>query len=69
MSTLQPSPATGAPSGAPAPGGGAADVSIAAIDKAKVKVDVRDLDFYYGKTHALKAVSIPFQAKAVTALI
>jgi phosphate transport system ATP-binding protein len=45
------------------------DVSVAEIDKSKVKLDVQNLDFYYGKTHALKAVSIPFEAKAVTALI
>ena len=29
----------------------------------------RNLDFFYGKTHALKGVSIPFAEKAVTALI
>jgi phosphate transport system ATP-binding protein len=47
----------------------AADVSIAQIDKSKVKLDVHDLDFFYGKTHALKSVSLPFEANAVTALI
>ena len=46
-----------------------ADLSVAEIDKSKVKIDVRNLDFYYGKSHALKGVSIPFEANAVTALI
>jgi len=45
------------------------EVSIAEVDKAKVKLDVQSLDFFYGKSHALKDVSIPFEAKAVTALI
>ena len=45
------------------------DTSIAPIDPATVKLDVRNLDFFYGKTQALKGVSIPFQANAVTALI
>ena len=45
------------------------DVSVAKIDTAKVKLDVQELDFYYGKTHSLKGVSIPFAEKAVTALI
>ena len=46
-----------------------ADLSVAEIDKSKVKIDVQKLDFYYGKSHALKEVSIPFEASAVTALI
>jgi len=45
------------------------ETSIAAIDPASVKLDVQELDFFYGKTRALKGVSIPFQANAVTALI
>ena len=45
------------------------ETSIADVDRAKVKVDVRGLNFYYGKTHALKAVSIPFARNKVTALI
>src|ERR1700744_587717 len=45
------------------------DTSVARIDAKKVKLDVRELDFYYGKTHSLKGVSIPFANKAVTALI
>ena len=43
--------------------------SIADIDRAQVKVDVRKLDFFYGKTRSLKAVSIPFARNKVTALI
>jgi phosphate transport system ATP-binding protein len=46
-----------------------ADLSVAEIDKSKAKIDVQKLDFYYGKSHALKGVSIPFEANAVTALI
>jgi phosphate transport system ATP-binding protein len=45
------------------------ETSIADVDRAEVKVDVRNLDFFYGKTHALRAVSIPFARNKVTALI
>ena len=45
------------------------DTSVAALDKSTVKIDVQNLDFFYGKTHALKDVSIPFKEKTVTALI
>jgi phosphate transport system ATP-binding protein len=45
------------------------ETSIADVDRAQVKVDVRNLDFFYGKTHALKGVSIPFAENRVTALI
>jgi phosphate transport system ATP-binding protein len=45
------------------------ETSIATIDQASVKVDVRNLDFFYGKTRALKAVSVPFARNKVTALI
>ena len=33
------------------------------------KVEVKDLNFYYGETQALKDVTIPFQDRTVTALI
>jgi phosphate transport system ATP-binding protein len=33
------------------------------------KVDIRELQFYYGEFHALKDISLPFQANQVTALI
>ena len=45
------------------------ETSIADVDRADVRVDVRNLNFYYGKTHALKAVSIPFARNKATALI
>ena len=45
------------------------DVSVTRMDKSGVKLDVQELDFFYGKNHALKGVSIPFAEKAVTALI
>jgi phosphate transport system ATP-binding protein len=52
---------------APAPA--ADDTYIAKVDPSTVKLTVRDLDFFYGKSRALKSVSIPFEANAVTALI
>ncbi|MGZ6019034.1 MAG: phosphate ABC transporter ATP-binding protein, partial [Phenylobacterium sp.] len=45
------------------------ETSIADVERANVKVDVRNLNFFYGKTHALKAVSIPFARNKATALI
>jgi phosphate transport system ATP-binding protein len=42
---------------------------VARLDPARVKLAVEGLDFYYGKTRALKGVSLGFEAKAVTALI
>jgi phosphate transport system ATP-binding protein len=47
----------------------APDTSIARVETSKVKLAVDNLDFYYGKTRALKGVSIPFERNAVTALI
>ena len=43
--------------------------SIADVDRAQVKVDVRGLNFFYGKTHSLKGVSIPVAKNKATALI
>ena len=34
-----------------------------------VKLETKGLDFFYGKTQALKSVSLPFAANSVTALI
>ncbi len=34
-----------------------------------LKVDIRELQFYYGDFHALKDITLPFYAKQVTALI
>ncbi len=45
------------------------DHAVSAIATEKIRIDVQNLDFFYGKTQALKAVSIPFQNKAITALI
>jgi phosphate transport system ATP-binding protein len=43
--------------------------SIAEVDRSLVKVDVKNLDFFYGKTRALRGVSIPFARNKATALI
>jgi phosphate transport system ATP-binding protein len=48
---------------------GAPDTFVARVNPETVKLAVEDLDFYYGRSQALKSVSIPFEAKAVTALI
>jgi phosphate transport system ATP-binding protein len=45
------------------------ETSIADVDRSEIKVDVRNLDFFYAKSHALKAVTIPFARNQVTALI
>ncbi len=34
-----------------------------------VRIDIRDLNFYYGKTHALKSISVPLYNQKVTAFI
>jgi phosphate transport system ATP-binding protein len=34
-----------------------------------VRIDIRDLNFYYGKTHALKGISVPLYNQKVTAFI
>jgi phosphate transport system ATP-binding protein len=45
------------------------DTSIAPITDRKLEIDIQNLDFVYGKTHALKGVSMPIADRAVTALI
>ena len=45
------------------------DTSVAMIGNRPVKIDVENVNFYYGKTHALKGVSLSVAANAVTALI
>ena len=45
------------------------ETSIADVDSGQVKVAVKNLDFFYGKTPALKGVSIPFARNKATALI
>jgi len=42
---------------------------IAAPVSGEISVDIRDLDFYYGKSHALKDVSMAIPANSVTAII
>jgi phosphate transport system ATP-binding protein len=34
-----------------------------------IRINIRDLNFYYGKTHALKGVSVPLYDRKVTAFI
>jgi phosphate transport system ATP-binding protein len=45
------------------------DNSIIEIDRDRIKLDIRNVDFYYGKGQALKGVSMAIARKAVTALI
>ena len=47
----------------------AEDVSVATIAQDRVKLDVQGLDFFYGKTRALKGVSMSVARNSVTALI
>ncbi len=39
------------------------------VASGEIKLEVRDLDFFYGKTQALHGVTIPFAANSVTAMI
>src|SRR5206468_2798962 len=43
--------------------------AVAGSVEAEVKIDIRNVDFYYGKTHALKNVSLGMPANMVTAII
>jgi phosphate transport system ATP-binding protein len=45
------------------------DVSIAPVPADQVKIEVKNLDFFYGKARTLKSVSVPFSRNQVTALI
>jgi phosphate transport system ATP-binding protein len=45
------------------------DVSIAPVPADQVKIEVKNLNFYYGKAQTLKSVSVPFSRNRVTALI
>jgi phosphate transport system ATP-binding protein len=45
------------------------ETSIATLPASEVKLETRNLDFYYGDSRALKSVSIPFARNKVTALI
>jgi phosphate transport system ATP-binding protein len=46
-----------------------APVSVDALSKEKIKIEVRNLDFFYGKYHALKRVSLAIPERKVTAFI
>ena len=47
----------------------AKDTSVATIDHDKIKIDIQKLDFFYGKSHALKDVSMSVPRNGVTAMI
>src|SRR5207344_1225106 len=46
-----------------------APVTVNALSKEQVKIEVRNLDFFYGKFHALKGVSLTIPERKVTAFI
>ena len=45
------------------------DTSVARIEGRKIELDLQNVDFFYGKTQALKGVSMQVAERAVTALI
>ena len=45
------------------------DTSIVSIDPERIKIDIQNLDFFYGKSQALKGVSMSVARNAVTAMI
>src|SRR5450432_3819981 len=45
------------------------DTSIVSIEPDRIKIDIQELDFFYGKNRALKSVSLGVTRNAVTALI
>ena len=51
------------------PSPSASDTSVIAIDPAMTKIDIQNLDFFYGKGHALKSVSMSVARNGVTAMI
>jgi phosphate transport system ATP-binding protein len=68
MTDLAPQSPAGETAGLPdAPAGGT--TSVITIDPERIKLDIQNLDFYYGKNHALKAVSMSVARNAVTAMI
>ena len=46
-----------------------APAPVDALSKEQVKIEVRNLDFFYGKFHALKGVSLTIPERKVTAFI
>ena len=45
------------------------DMSVMAIEPDRIKIDIQNLDFFYGKSQALKAVSMSVALNSVTAMI
>jgi phosphate transport system ATP-binding protein len=50
-------------------GGAVQQQTTAGSSVARPKMDIRNLDFYYGRTHALKGVSLGIAERKVTAII
>ncbi|GFE93746.1 phosphate ABC transporter ATP-binding protein PstB [Acetobacter persici] len=48
---------------------GEADASAAALSERPIAIQVNDLDFYYGKTHALHNITLGFPERSVTGMI
>jgi phosphate transport system ATP-binding protein len=65
LAPQNPTEATAGPSGASV----GETTSVVSIDAERIKLDIQNLDFYYGKNHALKAVSMSVARNAVTAMI
>jgi phosphate transport system ATP-binding protein len=53
----------------PAPPARAATAAPAAAAATAVKIDVKDMDFYYGRNHVLHGITVTLLAHRVTALI
>ncbi|MCP9319499.1 phosphate ABC transporter ATP-binding protein PstB [Acetobacter persici] len=51
------------------PANGEADASAAALSERPIAIQVNDLDFYYGKTHALHNITLGFPERSVTGMI
>ena len=70
MTDIAPDPA--APEGAavePFAPAAQGDTSVMSIDPGMIKIDIQKLDFFYGKGHALKDVSMSVARNGVTAMI
>jgi phosphate transport system ATP-binding protein len=67
MTDLSPDPSAPYAGGDTVPSG--ADTSILAIDPKLIKLDIQNLDFFYGKSRALKGVSMSVAYQSVTAMI
>ena len=39
------------------------------VEKIKIKIQAQDVNFYYGKTHALKDINVSIAGNSVTAII